>query len=171
MPRVYVGAGSNLGAAERLRGAVAALERAFGTVHCSSVYSSAAVGAAAPDYLNLVAAFDSERPAGALKSELGAIEAALGRTREREPVAGGSALCALDLDLLMHGSRVDAELRLPHPDLLRRAFVLAPSAELAPNLRHPVSGERLDRAWARLAASLPAIERIGSLSQIRARTA
>jgi 2-amino-4-hydroxy-6-hydroxymethyldihydropteridine diphosphokinase len=163
MVRVYVGAGSNSEPREQLRAAVAALERVFGAVRCSSVYRSAAVGAAAPDYLNLAAEFASDRRPEALKSELVAIETALGRARDGVPVSGRAALCAIDLDLLMVDACVDADLRLPHPDVLRRAFVLAPLAELAPDLRHPVSGERLASAWARLVESVPEIEKVGRL--------
>jgi 2-amino-4-hydroxy-6-hydroxymethyldihydropteridine diphosphokinase len=166
VPRIYVGAGSNSEPVERLRAAVAALEGAFGAVRCSSTYRSAAVGAPAPDYLNLVVAFDSAGAPDRIKAELTAIEAAMGRTRARSD----STLCELDLDLLIHGSRVDAERRLPHPDVLQRAFALGPLAELAPQLIHPVTGERLAAAWARLVESKPssagAIERVGSLESI-----
>jgi 2-amino-4-hydroxy-6-hydroxymethyldihydropteridine diphosphokinase len=170
MARVYVGAGSNSEPAEHLRAAVAALERVFGAVRCSSVFRSAAVGAPAPDYLNLVAAFESERPASELKSELVGIERALGRRRDDALAARRAVLCAIDLDLLMVGARVDGALHLPHPDVLRRAFVLAPLAELAPDLRHPVSGERLASAWARRGAA-SAIDRVGGLAEIAERPA
>jgi 2-amino-4-hydroxy-6-hydroxymethyldihydropteridine diphosphokinase len=164
--RIYVGAGSNSEPAERLRAAVAALERAFGAVRCSSTYRSAAVGARAPEYLNLAVGFESSGAPDHVKAQLTAIEAAMGRTRARS----ASTLCALDLDLLIHGSRVDAGRRLPHPDVLRRAFVLGPLAELAPELVHPVTGERLAAAWTRLVESVPAIEpaieRVGSLESI-----
>lgn len=159
MTAVYVGAGSNSAAVEQLRAALAALERAFGTVRCSAVYRSVAVGAPAPDYLNLALAFDSPLGADAVKSALIEIEAALGRTRE----GPRSSLCAIDLDLSIHGRRVDAQRRLPHPDVLRRAFVLAPLAELAPDLAHPVTGEPLESARRRLAATLPRIENLGRL--------
>ena len=162
MTVVYVGAGSNSEPVVRLRAAVAALERAFGPVRCSAVYRSVAVGPPAPDYLNLAVAFDAQRGPDAVKSVLVEIEATVGRMRE-EP---RSALCAIDLDLLIHGCRVDAQRRLPHPDVLRRAFVLGPLAELAPDFVHPVTGECLRSAQARLAPSSPAIEDVGSLDAL-----
>ena len=57
----------------------------------------------------------------------------------------------LDLDLLLHGNRVGrvAGKNLPHPDLLTRAWVLGPLAELAPQAIHPVTGERMDALWQR----------------------
>ncbi len=162
MTVVYVGAGSNSEPVVRLRAAVAALERAFGSLCCSSVYRSVAVGAPAPDYLNLAAAFDCERGADAVKSVLVEIEATVGRMRDQPR----SVLCAIDLDLLIHGCRVDAERRLPHPDVLRRAFALGPLAELAPDFVHPVTGERLGSARARLATLSPAIENIGNVETL-----
>jgi 2-amino-4-hydroxy-6-hydroxymethyldihydropteridine diphosphokinase len=160
--RVFVGAGSNVEPRERLRAAVVALERSFGAVSCSAVFQSAAVGVPAPDYFNVAVAFDTERGADELKLELVAIETAAGRSRA-EP---RTALCPIDLDLLIYGSCVDAQRRLPHPDILRRAFVLAPLAELAPELAHPVSGERLASAASRLAESARAVRRIGRLEEL-----
>jgi 2-amino-4-hydroxy-6-hydroxymethyldihydropteridine diphosphokinase len=162
LPRVYVGAGSNSEPRARLRAAVAALERAFGPVRRSAVYRTAAVGMPASDYLNLVVAFDSDLRPAAVKAALVAIEAAAGRQRDAVP----SAVCVVDLDLLLYGARVDAPCRLPHPDVLRRAFVLAPLADVAPELRHPVTGEPVASAWRRLAESATAIENVGGLETI-----
>jgi 2-amino-4-hydroxy-6-hydroxymethyldihydropteridine diphosphokinase len=162
MPRVYVGAGSNSEPAARLRAAVAALERVFGAVRCSAVYRTAAIGPPAPDYLNLVIAFDSNRGPDAVKAELTAVEAAGGRRREAER----SVVCTIDLDLLLFGARVDPSRRLPHPDVLRRAFVLTPLADVAPDVRHPVTGEPLASAWRRLAGAWPAIESAGHLETV-----
>jgi len=162
MTSIWVGAGSNSGPVAALRAAVAALRRVFGPVLCSSVVRSAAVGEPAPDYLNLVVGFTSERGVAAVKGELEVIEAAAGRTRS-DPRA---ALCPLDLDLLLVGERVDAEWRLPHPDVLRRAFVLAPLAEVAPLLAHPVTGETFASAWARLAPPGAAPIKVGRLEAL-----
>ncbi|MGH8243405.1 MAG: 2-amino-4-hydroxy-6-hydroxymethyldihydropteridine diphosphokinase, partial [Steroidobacteraceae bacterium] len=53
--------------------------------------------------------------------------------------------------LLLHGDRIGrvAGKRLPHPDLLTRAWVLGPLAELAPELVHPVAGETIEALWSR----------------------
>jgi 2-amino-4-hydroxy-6-hydroxymethyldihydropteridine diphosphokinase len=143
MPDVCVGLGSNDDPQGRLVDAVEALARELGALRRSSVYRSAAVGTPAPDYLNMAVAFRSDSGPDAVKALLMAVEAAAGRART-EPRA---ALVALDLDLLLYGARVDAERRLPHPDVLRRPFVLAPLAELAPDVAHPLTGEALARAW------------------------
>jgi 2-amino-4-hydroxy-6-hydroxymethyldihydropteridine diphosphokinase len=159
MPEIYVGAGSNLDAAAKLRTAAAALGRAFGALRLSGVYRSAAFGAPADDYLNVCMAFSAQVAPAVLKAELVAIEAAAGRVR-----GARSALVPLDLDLLLYGARVDAENRLPHPDALRHAFVLAPLAELAADVAHPVTGERLASAWAR--RSPGELVRLGSLESV-----
>jgi 2-amino-4-hydroxy-6-hydroxymethyldihydropteridine diphosphokinase len=137
MPEAFIGAGSNADPERRLRLALAELERRFGPVRSSSVYRGPAVGVPGPDYSNLVFALTTERSVDSLRDELRAIEALAGRTR------ADAAVCELDLDLLLYGCRVDADLRLPRPGLLSLPFVLAPLAELAPDLKHPVTGERL----------------------------
>jgi 2-amino-4-hydroxy-6-hydroxymethyldihydropteridine diphosphokinase len=76
---------------------------------------------------------------------LRAIERAAGRQRT-DP-----ARCELDLDLLFYGGRVDAAQRLPRPGVLALPYVLRPLAELAPELVHPVTGERVETVWRRAA--------------------
>jgi 2-amino-4-hydroxy-6-hydroxymethyldihydropteridine diphosphokinase len=144
MPEVFVGAGSNADPERRLYSAVTELERRFGTVRCSNVYRGAAAGVPAADYSNLVVAFDAELAVDALRETLRAIETSAGRTR------ADPAVCALDLDLLLHGRRVDAERRVPQPGLFTQPFVVVPLAELAPQLTHPVTGERCTAAARRL---------------------
>lgn len=144
MPEVFIGAGSNASPERRLRAAVAELERRFGTLRCSSVYRNAAAGVAAADYLNLVISLDTELAVDALREALRTIETDAGRTR------ADHAVCELDLDLLLHGRRVDAARRLPRPGLFTQPFVLVPLAELAPEVPHPVTGEPCGAAARRL---------------------
>ena len=158
MPEVFIGAGSNADPERRLRLALAELERRFGTIQCSRVYRSVAVGAAAADYLNMVLALSTEADADSLQEALRAIEALAGRTR-RDP-----AVCELDLDLLLYGASVDARRRLPRPGSFARPFVLGPLAELAPELVHPVTGERCLVAWQ--SADRGALVDVGLLSSL-----
>jgi 2-amino-4-hydroxy-6-hydroxymethyldihydropteridine diphosphokinase len=156
---VYVGLGSNLDPERRLRQAVDALEWRCGPLRVSAVYRSPAAGAPAADYANLVVAFRSEAGAPAIKEMLSAIETAAGRLRtEPRPAA-----CALDLDLLLYGHRVDAQQRLPRADILRHAFVLAPLAQIAAQLIHPVTGQGYGAAWQALAATAPPLTKLGDL--------
>jgi 2-amino-4-hydroxy-6-hydroxymethyldihydropteridine diphosphokinase len=136
MPEVLIGAGSNADPERRLRFALAELGRRFEALRCSSVYRSAAAGGPAADYLNLVAAVHTELAVDAVRDELRAIETLAGRSRS------DAAVCELDLDLLTYGRRVDAGRRLPRPGLFTAPFVLVPLAELAPELEHPVTGQR-----------------------------
>jgi 2-amino-4-hydroxy-6-hydroxymethyldihydropteridine diphosphokinase len=153
MPEVFIGAGSNADPERQLRRALAELERRFGALRCSSVYRSPAAGAPAADYLNLVVRLQSQLAVDSLREELRAIEALAGRARisscnsctppSMAATRADLAVCELDLDLLLYGRRVDAERRIPRPGLLTVPFLLEPLAELAPELVHPVSGERV----------------------------
>ncbi len=99
------------------------------------VYRSAPLGPQdQPDYLNSVLQAETELPALALLDALQAIEAAMGRVRT---VRWGPRI--IDLDLLLYGSERIAHPRLvvPHPEMIRRRFVLQPLADLAPDLVIP----------------------------------
>jgi 2-amino-4-hydroxy-6-hydroxymethyldihydropteridine diphosphokinase len=137
MPEVFIGAGSNADPERTLRLALAELERRFGRLRCSRVHRGPAVGAPGTDYSNLVVALETRLDVDSLREQLQTIEALSGRTR-KDP-----AVVELDLDVLLYGCRVDAERRLPRPGLLTLPYVLVPLAELAPQLKHPVTGERL----------------------------
>jgi 2-amino-4-hydroxy-6-hydroxymethyldihydropteridine diphosphokinase len=134
MARAFLGLGSNLGDRRaNLRVAVASLPD---VVAVSSVYETEPVGG--PDeqgpYLNLVVQLDTDLDTRRLL-ELGhALEAAAGRVRD---VRWGPR--TLDVDVLwVEGQTVDeADLQVPHPRMRERRFVLAPLAELAPDLVTP----------------------------------
>lgn len=160
MPEVFIGVGSNADPVRALRDAVSAIGRRYAALRCSSVYRSPAVGIAAADYLNMVVAFATDVGVDALRDEFAAIEAAAGRRRD-DP-----AVCRLDLDVLLYGARVDAARRLPRPGLFERAFVLAPLAELAPELAHPLTGVRCRSVWLG-AARAAVLENLGALTALR----
>lgn len=146
MATCYLALGANLG--DRLasmRIATRALEDAGIRVSARSpVYETAAVAdEPQPPYLNAVVRVETALEPRALLERCLAIEAALGRERPRP-----RAPRTIDVDLLLHGSAVIDEpgLVVPHPRLLERSFVRAPLAAVAePGLRHPVTGEALDR--------------------------
>ena len=145
--RIFVGIGANLGDAEATvqRAAVEldALARPS-LVALSSLYRSAPVGAGGPDYVNAVAELRSGLEPLQLLAALQTIEQAHGRARPFP-----NAPRTLDLDLLFYGDRVqlDDVLRLPHPRVAERAFVLAPLLELAPDGRW-VDGRSFAAAFA-----------------------
>lgn len=139
----YVALGANLGdAVAALRQALIALNGLPLTQvrQCSSLYQTAPQGtdadaggvdaATGADYLNAVVELQTGLSAPALLDQLLLIEQAAGRVRPYR-----NAPRTLDLDLLLYGSaRIDsARLTLPHPRMGRRAFVLVPLAEIAPD--------------------------------------
>jgi 2-amino-4-hydroxy-6-hydroxymethyldihydropteridine diphosphokinase len=144
--RVFVGLGANLGDAQAtLHAALDALDALPGTrvVARSSLYRSAPIDAGGPDYINAVAELRTALDPAALLTALQAIEARFGRERSYP-----NAPRTLDLDLLRYGARRIATptLTLPHPRLTQRAFVIAPLAEIAPELAPPpVRGQRIEK--------------------------
>lgn len=139
--RAYVALGSNLGDPQTtVQAAFDALRtlRDGTLVAASSLYRSAPVGLKnQPDFINAVAALDTQLTADDLLDELFAIEARFGRQR-----AFHHAPRTLDLDLLLYGSetRSAARLTLPHPRMHERAFVLLPLVEIAPEAVIPGHG-------------------------------
>lgn len=140
MSLAYIGLGANLGhPVEQLRNAIRALQQLGTVVRESSLYRSAPLGGAAqPDYCNAVVMLETSLPPEALMAGLLDIERAAGRVR------GGPrwASRVLDLDLLHYEGVVlnTNGLRLPHPEIARRNFVLVPLAEVAPQLDIPGLG-------------------------------
>jgi len=141
MTRAYVGLGANLDDPRtHIERALAELARLPRTrlVARSSLYRSAPVGfRAQPDFLNAVAALDTDLDPQSLFEALRAIERRHGRER---PFPGAPR--TLDLDLLLYGEDTIATptLAVPHPRMHERAFVLAPLAEIAPEARVPGRG-------------------------------
>ncbi len=140
MARAYIGLGSNLGdRGAQLDFALTQLSNATGvsSVRTSAYYETAPVGPIEQDdFLNAVAELETTLTPEELFSVLQNIEQLAGRTRE---VRWGPR--TLDLDLLDYDglAKQTATLTLPHPEAHRRAFVLAPWAELAPN--HRLAGQ------------------------------
>lgn len=129
--RAFLGLGSNLGDRRGfLRSAVAALPDLAAV---SPVYETDPVGGPAGQgpYLNLVAELRTALPARALLALAQRLEAIAGRVREER---WGPR--TLDVDILLVGDEVSSEedLVVPHPRLAERPFVLAPLADLAPEV-------------------------------------
>lgn len=136
---VYLGMGTNLGdRAENLRRALRALEPDFAVQAVSPVYETEpAYVLDQPRFLNLVCRAQTELAPLAALRRLKTLEAELGRVAGRR---FGPRL--IDIDLLLYDDQqLDTpELTLPHPRMAERAFVLAPLADLAPDLVHPGLG-------------------------------
>ena len=143
--RVYVAAGSNVEPARHLALALDELEQRFGPLTVSTAFRNRAVGFEGPDFINLVIGFDTAESVEQVVDELRDVERLCGRTRAAPRWAPRS----MDLDILLYGnlSCDEPDLTLPRPDLLRRAYMLGPLAEIAPALRHPVSGRTISELW------------------------
>lgn len=148
--RAFLGLGSNLGDRwDHLRAAVGSLD---GVVAVSPVYETEPVGGPGGQgaFLNLVVEIDTELDARQLLGVCHRLETAADRVRD---VRWGPR--TLDVDILwIDGVTVDEpDLQVPHPRLWRRRFVLAPLADLAPEL---VPAERLEQAdgWVTPAGTL-----------------
>jgi 2-amino-4-hydroxy-6-hydroxymethyldihydropteridine diphosphokinase len=135
---VYIAMGSNVGdRAATLERAVEEMSRAgLRVLRRSSLYATQPVGGPPQAwFLNAVVEAETDWMPLRLLHALQRIERALGR---RRTVIRGPR--TLDLDVLFYGGSVihSRELEVPHPRLAQRRFVLAPLAELAPTLSHPL---------------------------------
>ena len=139
MKRVYLSLGSNLG--DRVGHIQAALkklaERGLKVRRVSSFYKTEPVDfRPQPWFVNCVVEVETDLMPLRLLATLKSIERALGR---RPGTAKGPR--PIDIDILLYDNRVvrSADLTIPHQRLEERRFVLIPLAELAANLRHPVT--------------------------------
>ena len=160
MPQVFVAAGSNVAPREHMALATGELARAFADVRFSPWYQNRAEGFDGSDFINLVAGFDTELPLDELLVVLRAIERLCGRPRE----APRWAPRTMDLDVLLYGDLICQRpgITLPRPDLLVRAYMLGPLADLAPNLVHPSAGVTIGQLWRRFDKAAHPLERVAA---------
>lgn len=154
--------GSNIEPRRHLPRALALLRRRLPVTAASRVYETAAVGTeGAPSFLNAAVRIQTPRPPAQIKWEvLRPGEAELGRVRSDDR----NAPRCIDLDLVLYGNLIlrDPEqgLVLPDPELLTRAHLALPAADVAGELIHPESGRRL-RDIARAFSDLEGIRILG----------
>jgi 2-amino-4-hydroxy-6-hydroxymethyldihydropteridine diphosphokinase len=148
MPTAYLLLGSNLGDRhQRLRDAVTGITLLGTIAQVSSIYRSAAWGNTdQPDFLNATVELETALgPRQLLEAILG-IEESMGRIRKEK---WGSRV--IDIDILFYDGIVIREegLIIPHPEIQNRRFTLAPLAEIAPALKHPLTGETIETLLAK----------------------
>lgn len=148
----YIALGANLGDARAaLRQAMQAIAALPGVTlqRRSSLYRTAPVESAGPDYLNAVVEISTTLAPLALLAALQAIEQAAGRERPYR-----NAPRTLDLDILLYDELTleSPALTVPHPRMHQRAFVLVPLAEIAPQR---VSARQLQAVQDQAIARLP----------------
>ncbi len=157
MPTVFLSLGSNIGDREdNLHAAIAELAPAGIEIKkVSSLYETEPVDYLdQPWFLNCALEAETELPPQALLRVLHSIESQLGSKKE---FSKGPR--KIDLDILLYGEETldSPDLQIPHPRMLSRRFVLAPLAEIAPNLQHP--------SWCSTAAQL--LAQSSDKSQVR----
>jgi 2-amino-4-hydroxy-6-hydroxymethyldihydropteridine diphosphokinase len=146
MARVFLSLGSNLG--DRRQYLEVALQElgahdAVRVVACSQVYETEPWPEQRLErarwYLNCAVEIETDLTPRRLLRLLQEVEAHAGRVPDATP-SGVHESRTLDIDILLYGSQVlsDHDLQIPHLLLHERRFVLAPLAEIAPEVEHPV---------------------------------
>jgi 2-amino-4-hydroxy-6-hydroxymethyldihydropteridine diphosphokinase len=136
---VYLGLGANLGDREaNINKALIELVRSGGCSlrKVSSLYETRPVGIEKqPDFLNIAVEIETELAPKELLGRLKEVERKVGREKTFK---WGPRL--IDIDILLYGDlrMAEGDLKIPHPEMSRRAFVLIPLAEIAPSVKHPV---------------------------------
>ncbi len=145
MSIVYLGLGSNRNAEANIRAGIRALYRKFTNTAVSPVYRSKAVGFSGDDFLNCVARIETDLAPTELKHWLTELEDAYGRDRSQPKFSDRT----LDIDILLYDDKAGCfdGLTLPRGEILQYAHVLAPLADLAPDLKHPETGKTFAEHW------------------------
>jgi 2-amino-4-hydroxy-6-hydroxymethyldihydropteridine diphosphokinase len=144
---VFIALGSNLGdRSKNLKSAIDAMKPAVQPIICSPVYETPPWGYLdQPKFLNQVVWAETDLSPVQLLDHLKGIEKQLGRV---ETLRNGPR--TVDLDILFYDDLVfdSPGLKIPHPRLVGRAFVLLPLAQIAPDLRHPQEGRTIQEMLA-----------------------
>jgi 2-amino-4-hydroxy-6-hydroxymethyldihydropteridine diphosphokinase len=169
MPRTLVSLGSNLGDANAaLDAAVEGLAKLAiaDTLRVSDRFATSPIGGPAGQgaFLNAVATLDSDLAPLELLATLQAIEQSLDRERHKRWAAR-----TLDVDLLLYGDEVIDEptLRVPHPRMSFRPFVLEPAVQVAGDWRHPEGSQTLAQLLDQLKNGADAVLLVGDDGTVR----
>ncbi len=145
MAWVYISLGSNIDREANTRAGIQALRARYGELVLSSVFESDAVGFEGSSFYNMVIALQTEDDVYQVANDLRQIEDSHGRDRTGPRFSSRT----LDLDLLLYDDCVIDEpgLQIPRDEILKRAFVLWPLAEVAPDLKHPQVAKTYAQLW------------------------
>jgi 2-amino-4-hydroxy-6-hydroxymethyldihydropteridine diphosphokinase len=145
MRKGYISIGSNIDKNKNIPASLEALKLNFGPLTISSIYESESVGFTGDSFYNLVVGFNSELSVKEVAKILRQIELDNGRTRNSQKFSSRT----LDLDLILYDNLIlnDGRLQIPRDEIERYAFVLEPLAEIAPDLKHPISDISYSDLW------------------------
>lgn len=142
LQKIFISLGANQGdRLNNLQKAIDAVYKKIGnTLAISSVYETASWGFDSADFLNCCVVLTTELSPEALLIELQTIEVELGRVEKTSKAY--EARC-IDIDVLYYEDVIVdiAKLTIPHPEMTKRNFVLAPLADIAPDFLHPILGK------------------------------
>ncbi|MEN7342768.1 MAG: 2-amino-4-hydroxy-6-hydroxymethyldihydropteridine diphosphokinase [Pseudomonadota bacterium] len=150
---IYLGLGSNQNAEAHLTMAYRELTLLVGPLVASPVYRNPPIGCDGADFLNMVVGASTSLDPQSLLDAFERIHRMAGRER-RGP---GQSVWTLDIDLLMYGDVVSQQWKLPRRDLIECAFAAKPMADIAPDVTHPVTGERMADIWSRMSQKADAL--------------
>ncbi len=159
---IYLSLGSNMGDRRgNLERALKLLSQKMEMDVVSFIYDTAPMGnALQPRFLNLVCAATTSLTPTELLTFVKEIEKAMGR----QPAPRNSPRL-IDIDILFYGNQVikTPELIIPHPRLTKRAFVLVPLTEIAPDFMHPVVGKTIKQILQALKANEDEVVKWGKI--------
>ena len=141
--QVYLGIGSNIDRESNIRNGLEELQSCYGKLTISPVYECEAFGFSGDDFYNLVVGLKTDLGIDELAHDLREIEYQFGRSINETRYSSRT----LDIDLLLFGDQINEKYNIPRSDITEFGFVLKPLCEIAPNVKHPISGQTMRQLW------------------------
>lgn len=157
---IYISLGSNVDPEKHMRKACSELTHQLADAVTSPIYQSPAIGMEGADFLNAVIGGNTFLNPDGVISLLREIESAHGRVRSKNKFSDRT----LDLDLLLFGdctkqndlTECGTPINLPHPEITEQAYVIQPLADIAPSIKHPLSGLTISALCQQMKTESPA---------------
>src|SRR3989338_8608389 len=144
---IFLGLGSNVGNREdNLRHAIERLAPQIRLEKHSAIYRTMPMYVKEqPEFLNMTIQAETELSAHEVFQKIDTIQKEMGEHRKNQPRS-------IDIDILFFGHKIieTPELKIPHPKIAERAFVLVPMNDIAPDFVHPVLGVQIETLLSRV---------------------